>query len=340
MNTKLKDIAERAQVSTAAVSLALNNKGGVSKRTAERIQKIAKSLNYSAPRNRIESPETIRFIQIESDSPIAPLLKGFIADYIKGLSHAAQEGGYKLEIPPLAGHAPEEVIESLGRDSPAGAVILGAGLWQEDLRRFASVETPLVFIDVSFDYLHLNFVDMNNADSVHKIVSYLVEVGHKNIGIVQSADETPNFSRREKAFGESLALEGLPFDAEHRYVLPRESDAEPVAFERALDKAKELPTALFCVNDTVAYRTLQVLRSRGIKVPEDLSLVGFDNLPTSEYMDPPLTTINIRKDLMGERAFFLLAEQMRLGREKPAETVLLEGELIKRSSVTAPKHRN
>lgn len=337
MTPKLKDIANRAQVSTAAVSLALNNKSGVSKETAERIQKIARDLNYSIPRGKLESLETVRFIQINKpDQIIDPLHKGFIADYLKGLTRAAKASGYKLEVVTFSGRTMDEAVMSFEEDSPAGAVILGAGLWPEDVRRFEGVSTPLAFIDVCYDFLPFDFVDMNNADSVFQIISHLVEMGHSRIGIVQSSDETPNFTMREEAFLKILAFKGLSFDPNHRYVLSKDAENESPEFERRLAKDKDLPTALFCVNDTIAHRAVQILRGRGIRVPEDLSIVGFDNLPSSEYMDPPLTTIDIRKDLMGERAFYLLMERMRLGMDKPAEKIKIDGTLVRRASVAAP----
>jgi DNA-binding LacI/PurR family transcriptional regulator len=343
MASKLKDIAERAQVSMAAVSLALNNKAGVSKETAERILSIAKDLSYSVPRGNADRRDTIRFVQIEkADQWIDPLSRVFIADYLRGLGRAAKELGYKLEVRDMGWDDVDEAIAAFEEDAPAGAVVLGAGLWPADIRRFEVLSAPLVFIDVCFDFLPFDFVDMNNIDSVYLILSRLEALGHRRVGLVQGSERTPNFTLREEGFRRALKEKGLPFDPSMRFVVPNDQrlplDPFLADLDRALEDRAGFPTALFCVNDTVAYRVIGALRSRGLSVPDDVSVVGFDNLPSSEYMEPPLTTIDIQKELVGERALQLLVERMCSRAAKPTEKVLINGSLVERSS-TGPARR-
>jgi LacI family transcriptional regulator len=241
--------------------------------------------------------------------------------------------GLSLEVASFQRTPIEEIIAAAQQHPAAGLVILGTELSAADVEAFSSVKKPLVFLDTYHEFEPFDFVDMNNQDSVFKVVSHLQARGHRQIGMVKGSfqGETRNFRLREEAFVASLARCGLPFD--DRFVFPADS-----TFHGAYDdmlailrRGAELPTALFCSNDIIACGCLKALTAHGVQVPEEVSLVGFDDIPLAAYFDPPLTTVSIPAYELGRTAGNLLLAQIR-GEPVPQRT-LLDTELKVRESV-------
>jgi DNA-binding LacI/PurR family transcriptional regulator len=341
MHATLKDIAERANVSQAAVSLAINGKRGVGRETAERILRIAGEMGYQISAGPQTAPGSFKFVQLRQINPLVdPSYSSFISEYLAGMTEAAHAAGRYLEMYPVPVDATAaDVIHQL-QDQPgtSGAVILGAGLYEEDLRAYEQCTVPVAFVDVSFAYVNVNMIDMNNADSVYRIVSHLRDSGHVHIGLVQGRDQTPNFQKREDSFRTVVKQLGMKFGASD-YVKVRTAVDEGAEDLRAFMRsytgrlAEERPTALFCINDIVAYACIKACREHEIAVPDDLSVIGFDDLPASSMTDPPLTTFSVSKRLIGIRAVELLISQLHNGTIHHTETILINGELVLRKSV-------
>ena len=336
MATRIKDIADRANVSQATVSLALNSKPGVSAETRERIVSIAKELEYGtfrkAPRSTAASG-TIRFLKIATHGHTVNRDHNvFISDYIDGLARAARVQGYNLEISSFRGTTVDEIRSSIEGHDLKGIVILGTELTSEEIRTFADLKVPTVILDTYFDYLDFDFVDMNNTDAVHKIVTHLVEKGHREIGLVRSSVRTNNFHLRDKGFREAVAEIGLSVSDGHVFSVDSTYDGAYRDMLALLKGGARLPTALFCTNDVIAYGVMRALRDRKVTIPGDVSIVGFDDLPSSSLMDPALTTMKVSKRQMGELAMELVIRRS-LGESTPPVKIVVSGTLVERASV-------
>jgi DNA-binding LacI/PurR family transcriptional regulator len=339
LGVRIVDIAKMAGVSPATVSLALNDKPGVGEATRQRICALARELDYQGPRSAALAAaggEAICLLHIARHGHTVNRDHDvFIADYIEGLGRGSKQVGLSLEVASFQRTPIEEIIVAAQQHPAAGLVVLGTELSAADVEAFSSVKKPLVFLDTYHEFEPFDFVDMNNQDSVFTVVSHLQARGHRQIGMVKGSfqGETRNFRLREEAFVASLARCGLPF--EERFVFPTDS-----TFHGAYDdmlailrRGAELPTALFCSNDIIACGCLKALAAHGVRVPEDVSLVGFDDLPLAAVVDPPLTTIQVSKAEIGRMAVHLLVNRIRTEGVTPPVKVLVGGRLVERQSV-------
>ena len=335
MSTTIKDIAERADVSISAVSLVLNNKPGVGQHTRERILKIADELKYHQ-RGRITAVNrgTIRFLKIARHGrTVNRDHTVFIADYIDGIVQRAKELNCKIEVTSFHTTPIEAIAGGLGRQSDLeGAIVLGTELSRDDIAAFLDLPLPLVFIDTFLDYFPFDFVDMNNEDSVFKVIEHFYHHGHREIGIVQSSVNTRNFWLRSRAFGNAMRF--LDRSSQNRFSFDVDSTFDGAYRDMAayLKNGAELPTALFCINDIIAFGVLKALREAGVGVPDEVSIIGFDDLPTAALVDPPLTSIAVSKREIGKAAMSWLARRISEPEMPPVKTVV-GGTLMVRSSV-------
>jgi LacI family transcriptional regulator len=330
----LVSIAKKAGVSTATVSLALNNRHGVSRRTRERILRIAKEVGYKKRRSRGLMRGTVQFLKIiRHGHTLNQDHNVFISDYIDGITHRAKDTQMRVEFASVpATSSLGDITMQMEQQDVAGFLVLGTELSAEEVHAISSVQRPIVFLDTCHDFLPFDFVDMNNMDSVFIAVSRLVQAGHRSIGMVTSPVNVVNFRIREEGFRKALAYLGRP--VEEAMIFPVDSTFHGAhgEFSAFLASGRAMPEGLFCCNDIVCLGVLRALREAGRRVPDDISLVGFDNLPASAHSDPPLTTIRVANKEIGSAAISLLKERIE-NPEKPCSEVLIGGELVERQSV-------
>jgi LacI family transcriptional regulator len=331
-NPTIKEIAQAAHVSMATVSLALNNKKGVSARKAAEIRQLAFRMGYcKSPRNQYAG-KTILFVQVVQDHQLVnPNYRFFIADYMEGLSSIASSYYLKVESKYYTRHTNEEILADLEGQDVFGIVFLGAGMYPDDIRVLNRCSVPSVFIDVHFPGVHADFVDMDNADCVYQIVSYLESSGYKTVGFVQAGERTPNFGYREQAFFRALGDSSLRCPPDCRYTV--DSDTAGVGqFIEQYSGCREKPEAIFCVNDTVAYQCIQACYDMDLKMPDELGIVGFDDLPASSILQPRLTTINISRKEIVRTALLRLLDKVDPACAGISLTALVPGDLVVRES--------
>lgn len=337
MSSTVKDVALRAAVSTATVSLVLNGKGGISEETRTRVLMAAADLKYEPRASRAPKPEhmgTLRFLKIAKHGhTVNRDHNTFISDYIDGMSQQATASGYKLEVVSHEGNAIGEIVASVFDAAVSGVVVLGTELTEADIKLFDAVKVPHVVIDTFHDVLECNFVNMNNRDAVYKILGHLVDRGFTNIGFIASNVETINFRLRRDAFIEGMKHFGLNFSVRHIVTVDSTYDGSYADMLGKLRGGLAVPDCYVCTNDIITYGCIKALREFNIRIPEDLSIVGFDNLPMSATMDPPLTTIDVSKRKIGNLAITLLAEQINSRSSGPAVKILVGADLIVRNSV-------
>jgi LacI family transcriptional regulator, galactose operon repressor len=326
-------IAKKAGVSTATVSLALNNRHGVSRRTRERILRIAKEVGYKKRPSRAQMRGAVQFIKIiRHGHTLNQDHNVFISDYIDGITHRAKDVQMRVEFSSVPATASlGEITLQMEQQDVAGFLVLGTELSAEEVHTFSAVERPMVFLDTCHDFLPFDFVDMNNLDSVFLAVSRLVKARHRSIGMVTSPVNVVNFRIREEGFRKALAHFGQPVDEKMIFPVDSTFHGAYSEFSALLASGREMPQGLFCCNDIVCLGVLRALREAGRRVPEDISLIGFDNLPASAHSDPPLTTIKVANKEIGSAAISLLKERIE-NPQKPGSKVLIAGELVERQS--------
>jgi DNA-binding LacI/PurR family transcriptional regulator len=335
-NIKIKDIAKAANVSSATVSLVLNNKPGVSEATRQKVLQITQSLINSTQNQFIlndGSAKAIRFLKIINHGHVLNRDHNvFIASYLDGLEAEARAKGYNLEVTTLTTTDAAAINSALSHSNIQGLIVLGTELTEQDLIIFEQFSIPMVFIDTEYEHLPFNFVDMNNIEAAYQIIKHFLAHGHSQIGLIKTTIETGNFRLREHGFLNALQYYKIPLN--HSYIFEVDStfDGAYQNIIQLLKKKPALPTALFASNDIIAYGCIKALKEFGFRVPEDISIIGFDDLPLSALMDPPLTTIKISKKQIGRMAMKLLLEKIE-SNSSVSSKIIIGSELVVRNSV-------
>ena len=336
MGGTIREIAEIARVSQATVSLVLNDRPGVGQETRDRVHAIAAEMGYETRRSQQAARgvgHTIRLLRIAKHGHIVnPSHRVFIADYIDGLEREARHAGYRLDLHQIHGFDRDKVLSSFVAESLEGVVVLGTELQESDLEVFLNAPLPVVVLDTMHPSLDLDFVDMDNESSISMVVRHFMNAGHRRIGLVASSTDSANFRQRTKYFLETMERHGLPVDPAHRFSIDSTYDKGRKDMARLLADASGIPSALFCINDIIAYGCIQALKDAGFRIPEDVSVIGFDNLPSDDFMEPRLTSVKVSNGHMGFRAMRLMLDRI-ADPSRPREKVLVGGELIVRDSV-------
>lgn len=331
----IRDIAEAAGVSAATVSLVLNGKGDISGVTRAKVLEAVASLNYvpRASKTTAEPGETLRFLKIAKHGHTVNRDHSvFISDYIDGMSAEATRRNYTLEVVSFEGQPISTVAESLAGAPISGVIALGTELTEADIRLIQGLGYPTVFIDTFFDVIDANFVDMNNEDAVYKVLSRFHQQGFRRIGFVASHVETTNFKLRRDAFFKNMARLGLAVEESDVLSVESTYDGAYGDTRQLLADGLALAECYFCTNDIIAYGFIRALREHGLSIPDDVSIIGFDNLPQSATMDPGLTTIEVSKRKIGYLAVTMLDDLIQSAEPQPAVKIQVGAELVLRGS--------
>ncbi|WP_299092249.1 LacI family DNA-binding transcriptional regulator [uncultured Metabacillus sp.] len=341
---KIDDIAKLANVSKSAVSLALNGKPGVSQETRDKILKIAQDHGY-IPRPIIKADQyfqanskLLRFVACTNEGIVTEQYESlpFFTELINNIEKQISASGYSLIVSSINIDKLENEISRLEKEQKsAGILLLGTNLIPEQIKLVSSIQPNLVVLDTNFETLDVNFIVMNNVYGAYQAGKYLVELGHQNIGYVESQTRMYNFDMRKKGFLQAISDHHLKI-AENNYfsVSPTVISSQEVFKDKIKNRLNKLPTALFCEADYMAISTIKSLSELGIKVPEDISIIGFDNIFESQVITPELTTIHVKKDKIALLAIEKLIREIDHN-DTDKIKILVDTDLIIRNSCKA-----
>jgi DNA-binding LacI/PurR family transcriptional regulator len=298
----LQDIADATSLSLGSVSLALSGKNGVSAETRQRILDAARDLGYERSTTRpVVSPPTVSLV-VER-LPITPTSDPFNRPILQGLEAAAREHGYQIAMEFVS---PDDHPDSghWTKGATAGVIVLGGGdLSPEWVRAAVDTHLPVVMVDHFIPGIKLPAVVPDNLGGAHSATRHLLDMGHTRIGFIRGPSKYWTLSERLAGF--LLAMQQAGIWPEEELVPPRVSHAEEKGYhemERLLDLASP-PTAVFAVSDKAAVGAYRAVIERGCSVPNDISIVGFDDIEVSRALNPPLTTVHVSGESMGRVAF-------------------------------------
>lgn len=225
-----------------------------------------------------------------------------------------------------------EVLRILEETPPDGILLLATEMQREDFLPFKQLNIPLVVLDSNFSSEKVDTIIINNIEGTYEATKYLIEMGHTEIGYLHSSVWIKNFDERKAGF--LKALSDVDLRLNKKFVFPLESTLEGAYNDmRALLQSKpSLPTALFADNDIIAVGAIKALKENGYRIPDDVSVVGFDNMPFCEIIDPPLTTVNVFKRRMGMIALKRLLDRIE-GNFLESIKIEVNTELVERASV-------
>ncbi|AEF80225.1 LacI family DNA-binding transcriptional regulator [Leadbettera azotonutricia] len=337
MSPRIADIAKEAGVSLSTVSFALNNKPGVSVEVREKILTIAAKMGYKrilTENYLINDAIRIKFLKVAKHGhTVNEQHNAFIAEYMEGIEAGAEKRRYKVEVS-FSNKVPIQDMVNAQKDLEVdGFIVLGTELNAHELNYFSAIYKPLVFIDTYFPKAVYDCIDIDNFDGVFSAIQYLYDNGHRSIGFINSTYETRNTKMRELGFLEAMDYFSLPVQEKFIISVDSTTDGSTRDISKYLKRFRKLPTAFFCFNDIAAYGCMAALKSLNYRVPQEISVIGFDDLPSSKLSDPSLTTIRVAAHHIGSRAVEKLALRMAGITEDPPENILIAGKLIPRNSV-------
>lgn len=331
-NVGVREISRRTGFSPATVSNALNNKRGVNKQTAETIRRMAKELGYE----RSDRLDHIRFVLARKSGQV--LDEGtFHPGVIEGVERAAstlklQTAFTTIELSDR--RAATEQVYDITHDKTNGIVLLGTEMAEEDYELFRDCEAPLVVVDGWSDHLFFESVVTQNENSAYRAVTYLIENGHRDIGYIAGSYRIKNFPLRERGYRRAMREAGLSPNSAWRIEVGTTVRTSYDAMKAWLASDPVLPTAFFVENDIMALGCMRAMAERNIHIPEDVSVVGFDDLPYASICNPPLTTARIPNREMGEIAVRRLIDRIQEPRDYTCvthlSTTFIERQSVKR----------
>ena len=338
MKVKLSDIAKEMGISIAAVSMAINNKSGVSEETREQVLEVAERLGYKIKKTQPVqvSPLAKRFIKLLRirKHGLVVMETAFFTALIDGIEMQCKKMGYELLISNMViDDLTTHTIADEYHDGVDGLVVLCTELDFADVEELLNKKCPIVVLDRKFDY-NVDTILMNNQKACRQAVKFLVDMGHTEIGYLKSSTSIYNFDSRFKSYRESIAKRGLPFDINHIMSLEPTIEGAYADMKESLLSfdPKLLPSAFIADNDIIALGAMNAMKEAGIRIPEDVSLIGIDDMPFCKFVSPQLSTIKVYKEEIGRHAVKMLVEQIDQETEC-SKTVLVDTVVINRESV-------
>ncbi|EPP1033467.1 DNA-binding transcriptional regulator CytR [Cronobacter turicensis] len=333
----MKDVAVRARVSTATVSRALMNPEKVSQATRNRVEQAAIDVGYlpgSLNRN-LKRNESRTILVIVPD-----ICDPFFSEIIRGIEVTAADQGYLVLIGDCAHQNQQEktFIDLIITKQIDGMLLLGSRLPFDASKEEQRNLPPMVMANEFAPELELPTVHIDNLTAAFNAVNYLHELGHQRIACIAGPEEMPLCHYRLQGYVQALRRSGMTVDPHYIARGDFTFEAGAQALEQLLSLPQP-PTSIFCHSDVMALGALSMAKRRGFRVPDDLSIIGFDNIALAEFCDPPLTTVAQPRFDIGREAMLLLLSQLN-GHTVSSGSRLLDCELVLRGTTRAPKPRN
>jgi len=332
---KAKDIAKVLQISTAAVSLAINDKPGISEATRQKVFDYLRQLGADEmipQRSAAISRNLALVIYRKYDKHNVPYVEhSFLAQLMEGINQACRKFGYNLLVTYVVKQTSFEAATA-NIEQCDGFIILATEMFTEDLAGFIPTGRPFIVLDSYFEKFDFDCIVINNVQGAYAATTHLVRQGHRKIGYLKSNLTINNFLERFEGYRKALNTYDLTFDSSSVFVLGSGIDSSYLAMKEYMTEKPDLPTAFFAENDQLALGAIKAFKEAGLRVPEDISVIGFDNLALAEVSEPGLSTVNVPKEQMGLLAVERLVSKIR---ERRSEFVKIEigTNLVERASV-------
>lgn len=300
MPVTIKDIARAAGVSHTTVSRALKDNPAISAETRARIQQLAGEMGYtpSAVAQSLLSSRTQTIGMV-----ITTIADPFVAEVVEGVESVAQAANYSVFLTTSHNNPDQEiaVVETLHRRRVDAIIVTSSRVGSLYRSRLDQIKIPVVLINNQEEGEFFHSVSANDIQGAQLAVEHLIRLGHRNIGYIGAPNRPRSNRRRQSGYQKALTQAGIHFDPKWVLQLQVEADFERgrAGVELFLNSGI---TATFCYNDIIAIGLLMACQQKGIRVPNQLSIIGFDNITATQYVTPPLTSVYQPRLQMGKTA--------------------------------------
>lgn len=329
----MKDVAQQAGVSPSTVSHVINDTRFVSQQLRDRVLHAMKELNYQpsavARSLRTKKTQVVALVIPDITNPYFP-------EVARGVQDVAEQNEYSVILCNTDRMRGRELrfLNALRGQRVDGLILNPSEITSRDLQDLQDAQIPVVLIGSQIDHPDLDVVMVDNVQGAHDAVTHLINLGHRRIGLVGGSRASSSGDQRFQGYVRALTDHGLPIDeeiiTEGRFT--REGGYESM---NCLLAQQSLPTAIFASSDVMAIGALMAIQGAGLHVPDDVSLVGFDDIAEASTTTPKLTTIAQPKYETGEAAARLLFSRIEGASPAQRQKVILSHQLVIRES-TAP----
>ncbi len=331
MGISAKELAQKLNVSPATISMVFNNKPGISEATRKFVLDAAKQYNYVPTKSALHEKKMIQLViyqkhaLVVSDTP-------FFSQVVEGITQECNDNNCIVNVSYFIESADKmQQLANLASTTADGMILLATEMNREDFNIFKGLKVPIVVLDCYYDELEYDCVVINNAQGAYAATDYLAKMGHKKIGYLHSAVSISNFEERADGYFKALRKHGITSSEQfvHR-ISPTSAGYQDML--QILSQKPELADAYFADNDIIATGAMKAFQEYGYKVPGDISIVGFDDMPLCDMMNPPLSTMQVNKKQLGITAVYSLLHCI-TGDTKERLKLSLRTSLVCRESV-------
>lgn len=331
----IKEVAEHAGVSVATVSRVVNNNGYVSDELRQRVVEAMKLLDYK--------PSAVaRSLRRQESLTIGLLVPGMHQPFFATLAYLIQKTLFASNYRTLMCSSEEDgenesaYVDMLVRQRVDGVIVAPTGYASEAISALLS-KAPVVLVDRDLPDIQVNRVLADNFQGGYDAASHLLKLGHKHIALIGGPSYSAAMQQRTRGVEQAFRDAGMELDPAMIFMSQSGLSEFETGFQPAMTllRRSNRPTAIFALNDVGAVGVMHAASEVGLRLPEDLSVVGFDDVPLASYVIPALTTIRQPIHEMAAAAAKLLLDRIKSGTPEPYETVTLGMKLVKRGS-TAP----
>ena len=330
----MKDIARLAQVSTSTVSHVINGSRFVSDEIRDKVMRIVVELNYTpsyiARSLKVKATKTIGLLVTATNNP-------FFSEVMAGVEQYCQKNQYNLIIATTGGDAKrlQQNLQTLIHKQVDGVLLMcGDSRFQADME--LTVPLPLVVMDWWFTELNADKILENSERGGYLATKSMVDVGHQKIGIITGNLRKSVAKNRLQGYKKALSEANIVLNPD--WIVESHFDFEGgIVGAQKLLALSDRPTAIFCCSDTIAIGAYQAIQNQGLRIPQDISIMGYDDIELARYLFPSLSTISQPKAELGKLAVETLLQRIQEPNEN-YRTLVLEPTCILRESISSPSN--
>lgn len=305
MSITAKDLAKKMGISTTAVSMALNNKPGVSTETRKLVIEMAEKYGYDFSKKNYtnNSNKMIYFIIYKAFDTVLNY-HGIHFEMLQGVEEECRKSGYRTNVVHIEGTVSkiEKKIEDIRIFSVAGIILLGTTIPKDVCKQFLSTGIPVVLMDNNIDSLYCNKILINNRQGVYLATDFLIQKRHAQPGYIQSTLRLNNFNERKLGFNNAIRENGMSIANSIIHEVSPTIEGAFTDMLEIIDSGEPLANCYLAENDIIALGVIKALNLRKIPVPEQVAIIGFDNIEMCKISEPSLTSIEVPRKFMGQTA--------------------------------------
>ncbi len=304
MGITAKELAEKLGISVAAVSMALNDKPGVSQATRKMIKSQAEKYGYDFTKIKASAIKngSIYFV-IYKKNGVVVADTPFYTELSAGITDECKKQGHKLKMQYFyESDFTLNNLEAIQFSDCIGVILLGTELNASDIMPFLSLPLPVIILDSYFENIDRDFVTINNVQGAYRATNHLIRKVKSQPGYIMSSYRIQNFRERADGFYKAIRENGM---SRSQSIVHEVSPSMEGAYADMCDiiyHKEPLSRCYFADNDLIAAGAVRAFKENGYRLPDDIAIVGFDDLPICQIMEPGLTTIRVPKNVLGAEA--------------------------------------